>query len=197
MRTRQTVLMWAAIVVALMLVPVVVALLYFNPLLLLIFGLVVAVVVTIVYFVNRRKARTVNELTGKVIESRPERLRNILWDPMNRELREVVAAEGVVTDHQSAWTGVGAFARRETTAKFQYGADEYLKQRRKVFELSSELPQDGPLPAGVQTERDKLLRMSDELLAQVSAAIRSQLPTPQPQTDPNSEAPSWKKYEGL
>ena len=118
--------MWAVTILALILVPGVVALYGFNLLVLLNFWLVVAVVVVIVYFVNRRKARTVNQFTGKVIEGRPERLRNILWDPMSQEFREVVAAQGVVTDPKSAWAGLGSFARGETTAKFQLAAGEYL-----------------------------------------------------------------------
>ena len=69
-----------------------------------------------------------------------------------------------------------------------------------MFELSSGLPQAGPVPAEMQAERDTLVRMSDELLAQVGAALRSQPPTPptplapptpRPQTDEDDKPLKW------
>ena len=159
-------------------------------------ALVLVGIAVVVYYAYRRKARALKKVSDEIVERRPERLRNILWNPMHQELSQVVAAEGVVTDPKSGWARISAFAKSEADAKFQHGMDEYLRQRLRVVDVSEGLPQAGPVAAEIQAERDKLVETCKNLLYQIPAAIRSEPPTPGPQADTRSRDTNWKKYEG-
>ena len=167
-----------------------------SPLATVIYALILVGIVAVVYFVNVRRSRALKKVADEIVGRRPERLRNVLWDPMLRELSQVVAAEGVVTDPKSAWARISAFAKSEVGPKFQHGIGGYLQQRRRVVDMLEGLGQAGPVPAEVQAERNKLIETSEELLEQVRAAIRSQPPTPPPEADNRNQRVAWKKYEG-
>ena len=168
-----------------------------NPFVMGTIALVLVGIAVAVYFVTVRKAGALKKVGDEIVEGRPERLRKMLWDPMLRELGEVVASEGEVADPKSEWARISAFARRESGTKFQHGMDEYVRQRRRVADLAEGLPQTGPVSAEVEAERTKLVETAEELLQQVHAALQSQPPTPAPAVDIRNQAPTWKKYEGL
>ena len=149
-------------------------------------------VVAVSWVAYNRKVRTIDEHTSKIVESRPERLKNTLWSPMHHELSQVVADQGAVTDSNSEWSRMEALAKNEAGAKFQGGMYEYVQQRKRVVDKSEGPPQAGPVPAEVQAERDKLLELSEELLEQVRSAMREQPPVPQPHG--SREGSTWRKF---
>ncbi len=143
-----------------------------------ILGLILLGVIAGSWIASKQKARGMKERASKVVERRPQRLRDVLWSPMHQELSQVVATNGTVTDPKSEWSRIEALAKNEAGAKFQHGMYEYLQQRRRVVDMSYGLPRDVPVPAEVQAEQDKLVEISEELLEQVGSAANGAGTTP-------------------
>ena len=65
-----------------------------SPLVVVILVLALVAVAALAYFLYKREAQALKETSDEIVEKRPERLRNILWNPMLQELSQVVLVGG-------------------------------------------------------------------------------------------------------
>ena len=124
-----------------------------------------------------------------------ERLVENVWNPMLRELDQVLREGGAVAEAASHWTTIDTLTRESTPASFQGRMRAYLQQRRVVAQMRQNAPGPSSGPPELQAEQAKLAELSEGLIADVRRAIQSQ-PQPKPSPTDAAEKATWKKYGG-
>ncbi len=163
-----------AVILAVVVVPIFFAFLYlFAPLLFSPPGIGIMILVAVAAFIGyKRKMRMTRQLSEKFEAEGAARTVELLWRPLEIEFRQVIESEGAMTSAKSLWTGTESFLKLESGNRFQAGMDEYVNQRTTVATMSSNSTDSDPDQSSLETERQRLVDLSEDLLVQTRSAIR-------------------------
>ena len=133
-------------------------------------GVVFAVVLFVGFFVAQR---VMGKSEVRVKKDNVDDLLNRMWIPVRDELSEVVRTGGRVTSATSVWSGVPNLYKQETPATFHRGMEWYVNRRAQAAALVASVTDTEDSRQQQETEQQKLLFMSRELLVEATKVINS------------------------
>ena len=133
-------------------------------------GVIFAVVLFVGFFVAQR---VMGKSEVRVKKDNVDDLLNRMWIPVRDELSEVVRTGGRVTSATSVWSGVPNLYKQETPATFHRGMEWYVNRRAQAAALVASVTDTEDSRQQQETEQQKLLFMSRELLVEATKVINS------------------------
>ena len=133
-------------------------------------GVVFAVVLFVGFFVAQR---VMGKSEVRVKKDNVDDLLDRMWIPVRDELSEVVRTGGRVTSATSVWSGVPNLYKQETPATFHRGMEWYVNRRVQAAALVASVTDTEDSRQQQETEQQKLLFMSRELLVEATKVINS------------------------
>ena len=133
-------------------------------------GVVFAVVLFVGFFAAQR---VMGKSEVRVKKDNVDDLLDRMWIPVRDELSEVVRTGGRVTSATSVWSGVPNLYKQETPATFHRGMEWYVNRRAQAAALVASVTDTEDSRQQQETEQQKLLFMSRELLVEATKVINS------------------------